>query len=172
MKTEIWVLYDSQGEKTGETMRRGDEIPRGRYHIGVHIWPVNASGELLIQRRALTVQWKPGIWAATGGSATSGEAPLTAARRELAEELGIEASPEEMKRVACLRRTNSFCSVFVVRLDKPADAFVLQKEEVSTVRWCSENRIRQMVMEGLMYNYGDAYYDMLFDYCRKEGLMS
>ena len=88
MAAEIWDLYDGCGEKTGRTMVRGEAIPTGFYHIGVHIWPMNGRGELLIQRRSMSVQWKPGIWAATGGSAVSGEEPLAAARRELREELG------------------------------------------------------------------------------------
>ena len=69
MNVEIWDLYDAQGEKTGKTMIRGEAIPIGFYHIGVHIWPMNDKGELLIQRRSMGVQWKPGIWAVTGGSA-------------------------------------------------------------------------------------------------------
>ena len=76
MNVEIWDLYDAQGEKTGKTMIRGEAIPIGFYHIGVHIWPMNDKGELLIQRRSMGVQWKPGIWAVTGGSAVSGEEPL------------------------------------------------------------------------------------------------
>ena len=153
-------------------MRRGEEIPRGRYHIGVHIWPLNRRGEFLIQRRSMQVQWKPGIWAATGGSAVRGESPLQAAQRELREELGVAATPEEMIKVVCLRRTNSFCNVYLYPTDRKAEEFALQKEEVSEVRWCSDNRIRQMVSAGLMYNYGDLYFRTLFEYCRREGLLS
>ncbi len=171
MKTEIWDLYDARGVKTGETMRRGEEIPRGRYHIGVHIWPLNSRGEFLIQRRSMQVQWKPGIWAVTGGSAVKGENPLEAAQRELREELGVTAAPEEMKKVTCLRRSNSFCNVYLYLTDRAAGQFVLQKEEVSEVRWCKPSRIRQMVWEGNLYNYGDLYFRTLFDYCGKEGLL-
>ena len=56
MNVEIWDLYDAQGEKTGKTMIRGEAIPVGFYHIGVHIWPMNDKGELLIQRRSMGVQ--------------------------------------------------------------------------------------------------------------------
>ena len=145
MNVEIWDLYDAQGEKTGKTMIRGEAIPIGFYHIGVHIWPMNDKGELLIQRRSMGVQWKPGIWAVTGGSAVSGEEPLTAARRELREELGYAASKVDMLFVSRLRRSNSYCYVYAVR-------------------WCSPQRLMQMVSEGSMYNYGDAYYRMLFDF--------
>lgn len=172
METEIWDLYDAHGEKTGETMRRGEEIPRGRYHIGVHIWPVNRRGEFLVQRRSMHVQWKPGLWAVTGGSALAGEEPLTAARRELLEELGIETKPGDLRKVACLRRTNSFCNVFVYPVTGDGNHFVLQEEEVSDVRWCSPGQIGQMLNAGILYNYGDLYFHTLFEYCRKEGLLN
>lgn len=166
MAAEIWDLYDAKGQKTGKTMVRGQEVPPGLYHIGVHIWPLNANGEFLVQRRAPTVQWKPGIWAVTGGSAISGEDPLTAARRELYEELGYAASEEEMHLVARFKRSNSFCSVFSLQLDCPAEAFSLQEEEVSEVRWCSVQRMTHMIANNMMYNYGDQYFRVLFEYQR------
>ena len=162
MGHEIWDLFDASGRKTGRTMRRGEEVPAGLYHLGVHIWPVNSRGEWLIQQRAATVQWKPNLWAVTGGSAVSGEDALTAARRELREELGYDAAEREMHQIACLRRSNSFCNVFVIHIDCPAEDFVLQKEEVRAVRWCDRRALMRMVADNVMYNYGDAYFRMLF----------
>lgn len=166
MAAEIWDLYDANGQKTGRTMLRGEEVPAGLYHLGVHIWPVNGRGEYLVQKRSMTVQWKPGLWAVTGGSAMAGEGAWAAARRELREELGYEAKEDELKRIACLRRTNSFCNVFILRTDFPAEAFVLQPEEVSAVRWCNKRQIQRMVAENTFYNYGDVYFRMLFQYQR------
>ena len=165
MAAEIWDLYNAKKQPTGRTMMRGDEIPAGLYHLAVHIWPVNSKGELLIQKRSSTVQWKPNLWAVTGGSAIAGETPLTAAQRELREELGYDAKAEEMKEIACLRRSNSFCSVYMIVIDQPASFFTLQKEEVSEVRWCLPSKVSRMVGEGMLYNYGDSYFKMLFDAC-------
>lgn len=166
MAAELWDLYDANGQKTGRRMTRGEAVPAGLYHLGVHIWPMNSRGEFLVQKRAMTVQWKPGLWAVTGGSAMAGEGALAAARRELREELGYEAKEDELKRIACLRRTNSFCNVFILRTDRPAEAFRLQPEEVSAVRWCDEKKILRMVAENTFYNYGDAYFRMLFQHNR------
>ena len=166
MASEIWDLYDGNGQKTGRTMVRGEEVPSGLYHLGVHIWPMNSRGEFLVQKRSMMVQWKPGIWAVTGGSAVAGEDALTAARRELREELGVDAGEDELRRIACLRRTNSFCNVFVIRTDRPAEDFVLQKEEVCAVRWCDADRLMRMVADNTFYNYGDAYFRMLLQYQR------
>ena len=166
MAAEIWDLYDGNGQKTGRTMVRGEEVPAGLYHLGVHIWPMNSHGEFLVQKRSMAVQWKPGIWAVTGGSAMTGEDALTAARRELREELGVDAGQDELRKIACLRRTNSFCNVFVIRTDRPAEGFVLQKEEVCAVRWCDADRLLRMVADNTFYNYGDAYFRMLLQYQR------
>lgn len=165
MAAEVWDLYNSKKQLTGKTMLRGEEIPAGMYHLAVHIWPVNRKGEFLVQKRAATVQWKPNIWAVTGGSAVAGEDALTAARRELKEELGYDAPAEEMREIACLRRSNSFCSIYTIVIDQPADSFSLQKEEVSEVRWCSADKVSRMVGEGMLYNYGDAYFRLLFESC-------
>lgn len=164
MGSEIWDLYDAHGRKTNQTMVRGEEVPPGLYHLAVHIWPSNDRGELLIQRRASTVQWNPNLWAVTGGSAICGEDALTAARRELREEIGIDAAPDGLSLIACLRRTNSFCSVYTLRLNRRAEDFLLQKEEVSEVRWCTPAALMRMVSENQLYNYGDSYFRMLFAY--------
>ena len=162
MAGELWDLYDAQGQRTGCTMTRGEDVPAGLYHLAVHIWPRNSRGEYLIQRRAPGVQWKPNLWAVTGGSAISGEDAVTAARRELCEEIGYDASEAEMEQVACLRRTNSFCAVYSLLIDWPVEQFVLQSEEVSAVQWCDSARLTRMVAENALYNYGDAYFRMLF----------
>lgn len=163
MAAELWDLYDAFGRKTHQTMVRGENVPSGMYHLVVHIWPINSKGEYLIQRRASTVLWKPGLWAATGGAALIGETPISAARRELREEIGYDAKAEEMHRIACLRRSNSFCNVYTIMIDLPEDGFVLQKEEVDAVRWCSKETLLRMISENKLYHYGDAYYRMLFN---------
>ena len=167
MAAERWDLYDARGSLTGRTMARGEDVPAGLYHLAVHIWPRNARGDFLIQRRAPGVQWKPNLWAVTGGSAISGEDAMTAARRELREEIGYDAAAGEMEQVAYLRRTNSFCAVYSLRIDWPAERFRLQREEVSAVAWCPPARLVRMVAEGSLYNYGDAYFRMLFEYGRR-----
>ena len=167
MSAERWDLYDAQGRRTGRTMLRGEEVPAGLYHLAVHIWPRNSRGEFLVQRRAPGVQWKPNLWAVTGGSAIAGEDAQTAARRELREEIGYDARDGELEQVACLRRTNSFCGVFSLRIDWPAEQFVLQPEEVSAVQWCDSARLMRMIADNALYNYGDAYFRMLFEYGRR-----
>jgi 8-oxo-dGTP pyrophosphatase MutT (NUDIX family) len=84
----------------GRTLRivsRADVRARNLRHRAVYILVVDGGGRLLVHRRA---DWKdvwPGRWdVAFGGIADVGEAPPLTARRELAEEAGVEAPLEPL----------------------------------------------------------------------------
>ena len=63
-------------------------------HRAVHMLLFNATGELYLQKRSIWKDRNPGLWdSSAAGHVDSGEDYLTAARRELQEELGIEAPP-------------------------------------------------------------------------------
>ena len=50
---EIRDLYDENKRITGETIVKGETIPKGKYYITVVIWIQNEDGEFLIQKRTL-----------------------------------------------------------------------------------------------------------------------
>ena len=126
---ELWDILAHSGNVTGKKVIRGkSRLMPGEYHLVVHIWPFDKNGRLLIQRRARERKLMPGEWAATGGSAISGEDSLTAAVRELKEELGIHAEPDELIFARRLKRKNSFLDVwFVFFHDKKTDCTLSQK---------------------------------------------
>lgn len=62
----------------------------GRLHRAVSVFLFNATGEVLLQRRADSKYHSPGRWSNTAcGHPRPGEAPEDAARRRLRDELGI-----------------------------------------------------------------------------------
>lgn len=76
-----------------------DTVPRRRMraerlqHRGVSIAVIGSDGRLLVHRRAATKDVWPAMWdIAAGGVVSAGEDYATAARRELAEELGVDAA--------------------------------------------------------------------------------
>ena len=82
---ERWDLLDENGRPTGERMVRGEPIRPGRYHRVVHVWVMDSTGRLLIQKRAPFLRLMPGEWTVTSGSAVAGEDSRQAAARELGE---------------------------------------------------------------------------------------
>lgn len=165
---ELWDILDQSGSFTGKKVIRGQRrlIP-GEYHLVVHIWPFDKNGRLLIQRRAKERKLMPGEWAATGGSAVSGEDSLTAARRELKEEIGIDTDAGDLIFAKRLKRKNSFLDVWFVQVDVDINELELQKEEVSEVRWIGGNQLKYLVKQGRYHNYGREYFELVTNSLKK-----
>ena len=165
---EVWDILDQSGKFTGRKVVRGARrLNMGEYHLVVHIWPFDKNGRLLIQRRSLQCKLMAGEWAATGGSAVSGEESIAAAVRELKEEIGIEAEPEELMFAKRLRRKNSLLDIWFVKVDVDINELQLQKEEVSEVRWIGGNQLKYLVKQGRYHNYGREYFELVTNYLNK-----
>lgn len=161
---EKWDVLDGSGKPTGRKVLRGRTFLRpGEYHLVVHIWIVSSDGKILIQRRSENKQLMPGEWAATGGAAISGENSFSAAKRELFEELGIRSNKDNLIKLIRLKRKSSFLDVWAITVDLPTDKLVLQKSEVDTAKWVSADILRQMIENGEFHNYGDEYFDTVFE---------
>jgi isopentenyldiphosphate isomerase len=114
-------------------------------HRAVYLLVVH-DGRLLVHRRADHKDVWPGRWdVAAGGVVGAGEAWVDAARRELAEELGIEASPHEVgggawadDDVAVVGR------VYVVEQHGP---FTFDDGEVVEARWVDRDELERLRAE-------------------------
>lgn len=165
---EKWDLYDRDGRLLGRTINRGARFHSGEHHLVTHIWVVNSAGRMLIQRRSAKRRMMPNIWAITSGSAVAGEDSLTAARRELGEELGIHLPPEAFQPLGRLVRLNSLCDVYLVKRDIAVPDMKLQKEEVAQVRWVTGEQLLAMVNERRFHHYGDPYFRFVAEGLRRE----
>lgn len=159
---EIWDILDENGNRTNRTIIRGQELQPGDYHLVVHIWVVNDKNEFLIQKRAEHLKLMPGMWAVTGGSAVQGEDSLTAAVREVKEELGIDVDLTNFTRIARVKRKDSIADVWLARQNVALEDIKLQAEEVSDARWASKEAIEAMLQEGSFHNYGEAYFNKVY----------
>ncbi len=97
---ELFDILNERGERTGEQMRRGEVHRTGALHGSVHIWVVRSridGEEVLLQKRAADKDSYPNCYdAAATGHIDAGEEPLTAALREVSEEIGLTAKPSEL----------------------------------------------------------------------------
>lgn len=160
---EIWDLYNRAGEKTGETHIRGQQVPKDRYHMVIHFWVVNSEGHFLTQQRSNKTESKQGLWANTGGSATTGETSLEAMKREVEEEIGYKI-PDDAKLKVLKRfwRDVYFTDVWILEADVPLNEFN-PGEEVSQVIYRSQAEIEEMVKQKSFWDFGEEYFGVLFE---------
>lgn len=90
MTEELIDVVDEQGVTLLTVKRAEVHGNPSLLHKVVHVLVFNSSGELLLQKRALSKDVAPGLWdTSVGGHISPGEDTMTAAFREMEEELGV-----------------------------------------------------------------------------------
>lgn len=165
---EIFDVVDENGLPTGETVTREQAHISGVRHRTSHVWLTRKSGgetQILLQKRSASKDSYPGcLDISSAGHIPAGQGFKESAVRELKEELGVDASAEEL--ILCGTRRfgytsqfhgRPFCDnqvsrVYVLRRDMEAGDFSLQREEVEAVRWIEYGACLEMVRQGTERN--------------------
>lgn len=162
---ELWDILDEDGNKTGKTVERGKPMKQDEYHLVVHVWIKNSSGEYLISKRTPNKTF-PNMWETTGGSAIVGDDSLQAALREVKEEIGVDLSPERGKCLFRLKRQHKdfpdFTDVWLFNEDVDIRKVVYQPEEVCGAKWATPAQIRALIEAGEFVGVF-TYLDELFE---------
>lgn len=91
----------------------------------------------------------PSLWENTSGSVLAGESSVGAALRELKEETGIEAGPEQITHLGTVLKMQSFVDIYLVRVDVNPKSIRLRKEEAISYRWEDEAGLQTLYDEQL-----------------------
>lgn len=149
---ELWDILDKSGTKTGKLIKRGDPIEKGEYHLIVNVWIKNSNGDFLISKRSPYKTLLPNMWETTCGAVVINENSLSAALREVKEELGIDLSPANAEYLFRTRRDHikfpDFTDVWLFTEDVNINDVILQQNEVSSVKWSSPDEIYDMIKFG------------------------
>lgn len=146
---EYWDIYDVNRNKTGELHQRGKKLKNGQYHLVVGIWVKNKSNEILLTQRSKEKVWN-GYWECTGGAVVAGEDSITGVKRELFEEIGVEASQESLKFLGTTFYKSWFTDTYLLEKDMQLSDLKLQKEEVSDAKWVSISEFESMCTKGMI----------------------
>ena len=115
---ELWDIYDKDRNKTGRTMKRGEPMKDGDYHLVVHICIFSSDGKMLIQQRQPFKDGWSNLWDITvGGSSVAGDTSIDAAVREVREEVGIQLSPAELRKTMTIDFGHGFDDFYTVTKD-------------------------------------------------------
>lgn len=180
MVEEFFDILDENGKKTGQVCPRTIVHQNGYFHATVHVWVVNESGEVLLQKRSMQKDTHPGLWdISCAGHLSAGDAPLDAAVRELYEELGIVIdTPSRFQFLFRIFKSyispdesikdNEFSDVFILQVaDKEAIRFA--PEEISEVKYVVSAVLEMMVSAadpGLVLH--DQEYGMILEYLKSQ----
>lgn len=165
ISTEMLDIVDEKGIPTGRIVDRRTAHTQGLRHRTAHVWILRYNVqtkrmEILLQLRSKTKDSFPGCYdISSAGHIPAGEDYIPSALRELQEELGIDAKPEELhycgQRIIHYEETfygepfvdNQVSNVYVLWSDQEASAFKLQAEEVDAVRWMEFEECCRLVAE-------------------------
>jgi isopentenyl-diphosphate delta-isomerase type 1 len=150
MDDDLVVLLDDEGTQIGTLPKadvHGTDTP---LHLAFSVYAFDASGRLLVTRRALSKHTWPGIWSnSCCGHVRPGELPEDAVHRRLAEELNL--APITLNLVLpdfAYRATspegvveNEVCPVFVATVD--ADPLP-DPDEVAGWAWADWSQFREI----------------------------
>lgn len=165
---EILDIVDDNGIPTGKTVERKTAHRKGIQHRTAHLWIVRKKGgniELLLQKRCMEKDSFPGCYdISSAGHIPAGMDYVPSALRELREELGVTAKEEDLifcgkKRVTVTSEFHEHpytdrqvCNVYLMWLDREAEDFVVQKEEIDSVMWMEYQACRKAVIENTIPN--------------------
>lgn len=159
-------LYDGKRNLTGKTIYKGEERPEGSYIVVVLVFIQNLEGKFLIQKRS---KIKNGKYATTGGHPKSGETSIEGIITEVKEEIGIELNKEELKMYFSGKSEEEgvFWDDYYIKLDiDNIENLKLQKEEVESVCWLSEDEIKDFMKENKFFENHYEEFERLLEWLK------
>ena len=141
MTKEKRALFDCNGKATKKFYCKGEDIPKGYYPMVVMVCIQNSSDKFLMQRRSVS---KGGDWGVTGGHVNFEESPDDALIREVKEELGVDIEKKPILFSYGCDGKDCF-NMYYVKQDIDLSKVVIQKEELSDVKWFCIEELEEMV---------------------------
>lgn len=161
-------LYDKDRNLTGKTIYKGQDVPDGSYIVVVLVFIQNSKGEFLIQKRS---KQKNGKYATTGGHPKSGESSIQGIITEAEEELGLNIRAEDLQLYFSGKSESEkvFWDDYYAKIDvENIQDLPLQKEEVESVCWLSENEIKEYMKRDMFFTNHYEEFEILLDWLNEK----
>lgn len=159
---EFLDVINPDGTSAGYSLSRKEVHRKGLWHRTVHIWILNSNNELLLQKRSLNKDVYPGFWdISCAGHLSAGDNNLSGAIRELNEELGLIIDCSELEFLFTVNQyyrkdddsfvDNELTDVFLLRKDIEIFLLVIDKNEVSDIRYVSVKELQNIFLSDSDY---------------------
>ena len=131
---------DEHGKPTGESCLKSEAHRKGLLHPTVHVWLYTTDGRILIQQRGKNKTTHPLLWdVSVAGHVGAGEKIVTAAIREVQEEVGLTISESDMEPLGTFKAIHKISEdfidaelhhIFLSKLDVPLNQLTKEESEV------------------------------------------
>ncbi|MHB0756695.1 NUDIX hydrolase [Polaribacter sp. M15] len=171
---ELIDILNPDGTPTGKTALKSEAHKHGWFHATVHIWLFTSNRKILLQKRALTKKVFPGLWdISVAGHIAAGESILSAAKREVFEEIGLQLDEKELIKIGTRIhqvkhangiQDNEYHHVFISELKVPVSELTIQKEEVEAIKLFDLEVLKSTEkLENVLLSKFHPYYCMVYD---------
>lgn len=140
-------IYDKERNLTGRTHLRGTRWKKGEYGLVACVWVYDGKGNILLTRRA-PEKTGAGSWENSGGAVKAGESSLQGVVRELYEETGIRADPEDFELLGTERDRNTHFDHYCVQAEVSLNEIVLLPGETDGVQWATFDQVHALINSG------------------------
>lgn len=155
---EFIDVYDSEGNYTGRALPRSEVHRSKLWHRTVHIQIFDFSKRTLFQLRSKEKESFPDkLDISAAGHISAGESTITAALRELEEELGLRLEAGRLKYIADFASDQALPngdvdreiqSFFIARITEEEKLMLKpQESEVQKILWFTGNELEQALRE-------------------------
>ena len=169
MADELIDILTVSGSFKGEVKLKSEAHEKGLWHASAQIWLYTPNGEILIQKRAINKDTYPDLWdISVAGHLSAGDSPISAALREIKEEVGLVISAEALHFLKTIKNSksptksiidNEFNHLFICCTPIIIEHLKLQVEEVADVKLIEiadfkkllENNYHEFVPHGTEY---------------------
>jgi 8-oxo-dGTP pyrophosphatase MutT (NUDIX family) len=133
---ELWDAYSQNFQKIeGLTLKRGEVIPQGVFHLCVKVIIRHQDGTFLITQRKENIPNGGKLELSFGGAALQGEEPLISAKREMQEEIGLSEVTLKKLGVEVNPTLHALFVIYYGLYQGDKNHLILQQVEISKAKW-------------------------------------
>lgn len=178
MKEELLDVLDENGIKTGQILSRKEVHKQGLWHRIIVVTIINEKNEILLQQRSHNKDKNPDMWdISVTGHLSAGQDSLTAATREISEEVGVSlgysVDVKDFRFMFSYRKEEyvnenhfdrQYYDFFILRQTGINENNIrFQSSEVQAIKFVTISELNYMREENLLVNR-DECYDALAEY--------
>ena len=147
---ELIQIVDENGNFTGQIIDKEEAHDKNLLHNEVAAFIINDKEQVLLQKRSANKRFNPNKWALCAGHVDAHESLENAILREIKDEVGLDISIDDLhqlgEREFTIRDSNSHITYFYyIRSNLNEKDFIIQKEELSEVKWFDIDEVIDMI---------------------------